>query len=338
MTRPDRNFWPGQATKEQSQSARANIVLADVGVSESTLARYYFAVGRMAHLLDIVHSEEQLDELVSDWIQTEFEDGCPLYLIADALSGLHHLEPYTRKKLVRSWRLYGIWRKFELPCRAPPITQDVVLAMAGWCVQHGELTMGVLLLLGFHCLLRTGELLSVRPCDFLLNDSSGLVTLPASKSGLRNNSKESVSIHDPSTLLTVRYMLDAKYGMHLQNVPCWDRSGTSFRGLFARIISFFELDALNFRPYSLRRGGATYEMQSHGLMERALLRGRWKSTAVARIYICDGLSLLPSLKMSWNSKRLVAEFSSMFMDEHCSSGKRGRAFNGVSKTVKKRKQ
>ena len=35
------------------------------------------------------------------------------------------------------------------------------------CVAHQELTMASLLLLGFHCLLRTGKVLQLRPIDFI---------------------------------------------------------------------------------------------------------------------------------------------------------------------------
>ena len=45
----------------------------------------------------------------------------------------------------------------------------------------------------------------------------------------------------------------------------------------------------------LRRGGATYEMQTHGLTEKTLIRGGWKNSNVARLYICDGLAMLPRL-------------------------------------------
>ena len=320
-----RNFWPGQATRQQRQAARADIVLENVGVSPATQQRYLTAVQRMSHLLPLVSTETSFDDLVADWIQAEFEDGCPLYLVGDALSGIHHFEPFTKKKLPKSWRLYSIWRRYEVPCRAPPLTQDITLAMAGWCVVRGELVMAALILLGFHALLRTGELLSVRPCDFLLDATKGLVSLPQSKSGLRNNSLESVSLHDPVTLEAVRAMISHQSMMGLQQVPCWQKSGTAFRSLFARILQNLQVDHLNFRPYSLRRGGATWEMQAHGLMERTLIRGRWKNSNIARIYINDGLSLLPRLTLSWDAKKLIHEFSTVFKPaEQSATGNRGK--------------
>ena len=274
----------------------------------------------MAPVLTLVQSELELDERIADWIQDEFEDGCPLHLVADALSGLHHFEPYTKKKLSKSWRLYSIWRRYEVPCRAPPLTQEIVLAMAGYCLKHAELTMGALLLLGFHCLMRTGELLQVRPCDFICDHQVGLVSIPSTKSGVRNNVAESVTIRDAITLETVLAMLEVRRAQGFDKTPCWDRSGSAFRDLFRRILCKLQVDDLNFRPYSLRRGGATFEMQCHGLMEKTLIRGRWKNSNVARIYISDGLSMLPRLKMTLEAKNLIANWSSIFVNEHAPSG------------------
>ena len=67
----------------------------------------------------------------------------------------------------RSWKLFGTWRKIEVPSRAPPLTQRLVRSMAAFEMEHGRLEMIVSLLLGFSCLLRTGELLQLKVSDFL---------------------------------------------------------------------------------------------------------------------------------------------------------------------------
>jgi hypothetical protein len=59
-------------------------------------------------------------------------------------------------------------------------------------------------------------------------------------------------------------------------------------------------------------------------MERTLIRGRWKNSNVARIYIADGLSMLPRLQMTMSSKFKVAEFSSIFANEHHAYAAGGR--------------
>lgn len=98
MKRKEANFWPGQASQADRRRARENICLTDVGVTEGTLQRYYYAVSRLAPILEVVNTEFELDTEIAEWIQQEFEDGCPLHLVGDALSGLHHLDPCTRKK------------------------------------------------------------------------------------------------------------------------------------------------------------------------------------------------------------------------------------------------
>ena len=107
--RDQRNHcWPGLASQADRRRARLNLVLADIGITSATLDRYHHAVSRLRPVLEQVNTEAQLDDLISDWIQSEFEDGAPLHLIADALSGLHYFEPFTKGKLIRSWRLFSI--------------------------------------------------------------------------------------------------------------------------------------------------------------------------------------------------------------------------------------
>ena len=326
MKTADAKMWPGKATQSERKASRKDIRLDEIGITEATLARYYHAVGRLAPVLAQPCTLEELDEAISNWVQEEFEDGSPLYLVGDALSGIHHFLPFTKKKLVSSWKLYSVWRRYEVPCRAPPLTQDIVLAMAGLALEQGQLTLAALLLVGFHGLLRTGEILQIRPIDFLMGPDAAVLSLPSSKSGVRNNTRESVALRDPIVLETVRAMLDVKHSFRLANTPCWSKSGTLFRDQFQRLLVHLKVDNLSFKPYSLRRGGATFEMQQHGQMERCLIRGRWRNSNVARIYITDGLALLPSLKMSWAAKVLVAKYSAVFTAEHTAftaDGKRG---------------
>lgn len=111
--------WPGQATRADRRRARRNIHLQDVGVTAATLARYRFAVSRMAPILSSVNSEMALDETIASWVERQFRAGHPLHLVGDALSGIHHFEPWTRKKLHKScaFMAYGVALRFlaELP-------------------------------------------------------------------------------------------------------------------------------------------------------------------------------------------------------------------------------
>ena len=104
-----------------------------------------------------------------------------------------------------------------------------------------------------------------------------MLSIPSSKSGVRDGAKESVTIRDVTTLETTQAMLDLRFELGMPKTPCWDRSGSAFRSLFRRILDELQVSHLDFRPYSLRRGRATSEMQTHGLMSKTLIRGRWKT-------------------------------------------------------------
>ena len=67
--------------------------------------------------------------------------------------------------------------------------------------------------------------------------------------------------------------LKSKRDKVLENVPIWTKSAQSFRNSFAHHCKKFKLESYAFRPYSLRRGGATHLFQVSGSMELALLEG-----------------------------------------------------------------
>ena len=67
------------------------------------------------------------------------------------------------------------------------------------------------------------------------------------------------------------------------------------------------LGELGYKPYSLRRGGATEDFRQHGRLDRALLRGRWKGHTAARQYILEGMEVKTRLQRSLAVELAVAE-------------------------------
>ena len=178
-----------------------------------------------------------------------------------------------------------------------------------YSIEHCDLEFARMIALGFYTLLRTGEMLQIRPCDLLLGQSNGVVSLTDTKTGLRNAAKETVSFSSLLALETLRETVAWKNSLGLYRVPIWSRSAQSFRNVFSHHIKRFNLEIHQFRPYSLRRGGATALFQNTGSMESALLKGRWSSTKVAKIYLSDGLSFLPGLRFSEKSKAMLEQWS-----------------------------
>lgn len=74
-------------------------------------------------------------------------------------------------------------------------------------------------------------------------------------------------------------------------------SPSAWRTQFSETIEELGLGSFNFRPYSLRRGGATFSFAKHGSLDRLLLQGRWQAPKTARIYINSGLATLAEMKV-----------------------------------------
>lgn len=298
----------GRLTRAQRARIRARIQLDDAALTPKTQSRYYIALRKLVPVVEKVRAEEQLDASVCDWIRAMWVSGEPLLTIGDALSALQFHQPWTKRKLVHSWKLFSVWRKVEVPTRAPPLTQRIIRSMAAYAIAQNRWGFAMVLILGFECLLRTGELLNLYPRDLLAGRSSGICTLRETKSGKRTGSNEFVSITDPVALELVKQFLQLRRELNLTTLPVWTASATAFRRQFAQICSIFDLQRHSFRPYSLRRGGATHAFQVSQSMEFVLARGRWSSGRVARIYISDGLSYLPSIKLSDRSAALLKQY------------------------------
>ena len=273
-------------TRADRQRKRAGIRLRDYTITEKTRLRYEAAVARILPHLEAQENLQDLDSILNDWIEWQWVRGEALTLIADGLSGLHFFWPEIRGQLRQAWRLFKSWRRVETPARAPPLTVQLARAFIAKAVDAGKLALATLIGLGFHGLLRTGELLKLRFVDIEWNSSCGVMSLHQSKTGLRTGSQEAVAIRDSlvlqllSTLWTVQRPAPGDL--------LWRFSGSSFRSEFQKLCDFFQVTSLRFKPYSLRRGGATHLLRIGVPLETILIRGRWRNLNVARLYLQDG--------------------------------------------------
>ena len=252
-------------------------------------------MGRLLPFLEKQENLDRIDDTICEWIEAQWARGESVNFIADSLSGLHFYWPELRGRLREAWRLFKQWRRVETPSRAPPITQLLVRAIVCRAVQQGDIRFACLIALGFHALLRTGEILALRFCDIEFNQHQGVLSLSASKSGIRTGAKEAVALRDKVTL----QLLDAFWTCqrHFPGQRLWPFTAQRFREVFRSHLQFFRLCHFEYKPYSLRRGGATFLLQCGVPLEAILLRGRWKSISVGRLYLTDGLAQIPSLRI-----------------------------------------
>eukprot|EP00971_Amphidinium_carterae_P292390 5804316-Amphidinium_carterae.1 len=138
------------------------------------------------------------DRACSAFVEELWKCGEAKFEAANVLSGIQHLLPFTRHKLLSSWRLYTAWSKHELPRRAPPLPMGLAYALAFDMYKQKWPCMALLILLGMHTALRSVELFSSTVGSLQINGRIGLgvVVLPFSKNGTRFGMTETVPITD----------------------------------------------------------------------------------------------------------------------------------------------
>ena len=286
--------------KEERQKVRKTLgTLKDLAVQPKTRERYSGALQRFFAFLtreglSLPKARDAMDGLVSDYIEHLWETGEGRAEASNVLAALQDADAKLRGCLPASWRLLRTWNANEIPDRAPPMSESVLQAMVGWSILHEHYDFALSLLVGFHGLLRTGELLGLQAWQINITEPNrpAVLSLGLTKSGKRQGAAESVTIHERSVLQWLRLWKRASspHDFLTTKPHAW-------RALFSECLDQLKLSSWHFRPYSLRRGGATFLFTKCGSLDRVLLAGRWTAVKTAKIYLNSGLAMLSDLQI-----------------------------------------
>ena len=296
--------------KTARRNARAELgALRDLIVAKSTLLRYEKAVDAFFRHLDtqglqLPDNYDGLDLLVCGRIEDMWEEGDAKAYAGDLLSGMAHFIESLRGKLPAAWRLFTAWGKAELPCRAPALSVEIVLAMCGFAIRDRNLRAASGFAGGFHGLFRTGELTGLLAGDLCLDDvrGTGVANLGLTKGGKRRGAIDHVELNDANV---VRLLALTKEALEPGDRMC-GLSSRHFTSDFNRYLARLHLGSVGYKVYSLRRGGATHWFRKSGSMAGTCERGRWSSAQTARIYINDGLLTLLNLGLTKEQQSAVS--------------------------------
>ena len=247
-----------------------------------------------------VPSWDDLDTAVGIWLEHIYSEGEHKSLASDALAGLQFFLPQAMGKMKHSWKLTKVWQRLEPPMRVLPASPLLILGFAGTAVALGYVEEAAGLLVAFDCMLRSGELYSLRVQDISFMRGRAVLNLGHSKTGKRTGHSEMVVCE---SRIAFHWLWQAcKTRRREQNLL--SRGPVFFRKLFHSLIWYFRVDGL-LTVYSLRRGGATWDFLQHQSMERTLLRGRWSSTSTARIYLQDAVATVSHLQLTAEQRHLA---------------------------------
>ena len=289
----------GRSQQERQKVRKQMGTLRSLTIQPRTRVRYDRAKAKFydflnQNSLDLPTNKHLLDPILCDYLEFLWASGEGRGLASDTLASLQDTSPSLRGAIPGAWRLLKTWHVHEIPNRAPPFPEKVLLSLAGYFIFHKNPGMALSLLLGFYTMLRTGEVLGIRNKDVSIDDTSStaVISLGFTKGGKRSGAAESVTVHVAEVVRRLAQWKRATSAATMLTPPAH-----TWRKEFAQGLSALKLDSYEFRPYSLRRGGATFWFQKHGSLDRILLQGRWLAARTARTYLNEGLSVLTEIKI-----------------------------------------
>ena len=298
-------------SKQQRKAVRKNLgKLKDLTVQPRTKQRYELCLQQFfdwltGEGLTLPKRVTDMDLLVSDYLEHLWATGEGKSVANNTLAALQDRDPNLRRKLPGSWRLMKAWLTAEIPNRAAPMTLALLDALCGWSVMKGCPEFGLSLRVAFFGLLRTGELLKLQAKDIYITSPRGpaVLSLGLTKSGARQGAAESVTLHDTSVLPSLyHWKQQSQAHAYLTVKP------HAWRRLFNQAMEGLDLLSFGYRPYSLRRGGATFFFQHHGSFDKLLVLGRWAAAKTARIYINEGLAQMSEISVPNSRLRYYQSF------------------------------
>ena len=308
-------------TRSERMRARKGISLRDSALAPLTRRLYREAfllfwlwVGRSPpdHCLDAL----AYDALLAEYVEHCWESGLTRAMAGNALSASLVAYPELRRRgtLAESWYFLKAWSRIEVPNRAPPMPADVCLAAMLFFLWEGDYRGAFLLAAGFDGFLRTGEMTDLRWEDVQIDARGlGVLNLSSTKSGQRHAAFEASVILDP--------LVGRLWNLALRQLPRGTSLQTTvllgtpadFYARFQAAMVHFGLHRFAFRPYSIRRGGATAFYRRTYNLSATIERGRWSQARVARIYINDGLAKEVELQFSTAENSRIAKAKAELM-------------------------
>jgi integrase len=276
--------------------------LLEVGYAKRTIISYKAAVRLFLSWCSDhgyeAHSFDQLDALLTEYFHDLFDrrGGSGKQLARNTLYAIFAALPSSKPHLFVALRCVRRWSKLMPPKSFPPLTWELSVAIAVQMARVGHYRFAVATLLGFDCLLRSSELLSLTASD--IADAGDVrmgseyrqmcVAIRQAKTG----SNQSVTVESDEVKDLLRPLLRTSS----RHSPLFPGGPALYRALFKAACSSLGLSD-RYVPHSLRHGGATRLYLRGVPVEDILLRGRWVSQKAARTYVQAGRALLMSMSV-----------------------------------------
>ena len=240
-----------------------------------------------------------VDQLLAEFVTESHEQGHKFWIVKHAVLSAQTRFRHYRGKIPRAWDCLSSWEATRPFRSRTPIGRDLVYFLSAvafsWGVEVGSranhmLPMSILLRVGYHGLLRPGEIANLRVEDVSVSLSvyrpNAVLAIRSPKTRNWNGRHQFVLIEDLSTVQWLKWLVD--------NVPkttkVWTGSAATFRTSFLQLTQRAGLETLRLSPAGLRAGGVTDMIRSGADVGRVRFLGRWRAEGTMIAYIQESMS------------------------------------------------
>lgn len=285
-------------------------------VTPGTLKRYKDCVIKFLQWTqdnqEDAQDENELDDVLLDYVHHLYESDAGKTAASHTLFGICLYLPALKYQLPKTRQAVKGWNKNQPGRSYPPITWELAQLVAVH-LRHSKRrnadrhAVGVLL--SFDCLLRIGELVSLRHEDVA---DTGDGRIGAEHKGMvlrlrrtKTGPNQDCRVQDPVVVKLVRDLVRrTKPGDRL-----FPFLAATFRKHFKDACADLRLSPL-YVPHSLRHGGATrYRHVLKWSIEDVMERGRWVSSKSARRYVQSGVAMLLAMSVPPDIGKLALDVS-----------------------------
>jgi len=277
--------------------------LLEAGFAPATIAKYKPAVHRFIDWCIRTGQDpsttDELDELLADYFQQIHDDnnGSGKSIASATLHGIHMYLPRLKaaSALPIASAICKRWHKSKPPTSHPPLTWELTVVIACQMARAGHYNLGVATLVGFDCLLRKEELMSLRRENFAdakdvrlsVNYQKAVLSLDRTKTGR----DQSVELRNKSVL----HLLSQVARSTKPRALIFPGGAQKYYRVFKATCRDLGLSS-RYVPHSLRHGGATLMLLQGIPIEEIIRHGRWKSSESVKTYIKAGRAQLMAMK------------------------------------------
>ena len=297
--------------------------LRDKAVNPGTAARYGQAFGGWTAWLaergaagaeDL--SLREVDKQLAAYLQSLYQGGAPKSTAVAVICAVQHFRPECRGHLSTAWRHLRAWLHEEPgKCRTPWPAQ-LTLAMIALAIMLQQEEVILLLALGFHCLLRPGEVFKLLVGDILIPDFQlwqtsvlGVISIRDPKTRRRGPKRQHVTIENQELLMWLKaYLADRAPEEPLI------RDKRALQKLIGTWLTQLLGTHHSYTLAGLRGGGATFLYLLTQNVPWIQRRGRWSSSRTLDHYLSEAATLISMTSWTLEAQRKVATLASRAPD------------------------